>query len=171
MLCHCLPAETRPRDSSSYQAVWAEQVRPLWLPRGITSRDRALSLTGFTPASRALALLTTEREVRPEEAEVGICPDSLSASRAKNQSSLNWITSHFTAQQIKPNSLLSFTFSACVLCSKYTQLREQHVCVCAPARSHVLNSHEGAALCSTKKGILPARGKCVGFSIMKTRLL
>lgn len=102
---------------------------------------------------------------------VGICPDSLSASRAKNQSSLNWITSHFTAQQIKPNSLLSFTFSACVLCSKYTQLREQHVCVCAPARSHVLNSHEGAALCSTKKGILPARGKCVGFSIMKTRLL
>lgn len=120
MLCHCLPAETRPRDSSSYQAVWAEQVRPLWLPRGITSRDRALSLTGFTPASRALALLTTEREVRPEEAEWVFVPTVYQRAELKTSpasTGLPAILQHSRSNQIHYSHLHSLL----VFCAQNTR--------------------------------------------------
>lgn len=56
---HCptdLPAETKHRSSTSHQGMFAEQVRPLRLRRGVTHRDSC---------SAPLPQLTDTGKVRP----------------------------------------------------------------------------------------------------------
>lgn len=76
-LSHCLLAETRLGASPSYQAVWAEPVRPLWLSRGVMHRE-PLCLC------KRLKGRSNQRGRR-----ACFCPDSQSASRAKARGALS----------------------------------------------------------------------------------
>lgn len=135
-----------------------------------------LSSTALMPASAFLLQVTTGRQ--EEGTEWVFCPDCLSASRAKVRGALS--TSSNGLPAINNPSLYSTAdqteFIApiqvpCMWSELQIHATERIAGVFELMHILVSGSHEGAALCRANERALPAQEKCVGLSVIKTRLL